>query len=78
MDTRTTASIHDEFRRAGYDLEEEYFYRENRRAIDRLRALARRRPDPYREPEEAPRSVLQRVVDFIFKPRPVGSYQFPV
>lgn len=88
MDERTTLTIPQEFRRAGYDHEEEYFYRENKRAIEALRRrrAAEMRRERRQEAEAraaAPResgirSALRRIADLIFRPRRVGIEQFPV
>lgn len=39
MDSKRDSTVHDSFHRAGYDLEEDYFYRHNRELIEENRRL---------------------------------------
>jgi hypothetical protein len=68
---------------AGYDREEEYFYRENRRLIAELRAASARGEKPV-APTEVPIdhhpwvTALRHVLERATKPLPSGIGQFPV
>ncbi len=75
-------SYHDEFHKAGYDLEEEYFHRVNAELIARLRAervAGHLRPMSFlRALPSPPPARLEKVLNVIFKPLPTGIYSFPV
>lgn len=75
-------SYRDEFHKAGYDFEEEYFHRVNAALIARIRAeraagvlppLAFRQALPSPPPDR-----LEKLLGVIFKPLPTGIYSFPV